>query len=124
MDNYEQLVKALRCNALSKQCDSCKYGYHLCPDSECNDACNVEQIYADAAAAIEALWSENDILHAHIEDMNELFRDNSIKIEELQAEVKRLEDEVRLWKNARDLERYGIDSDELISFEPPQEVQE
>ena len=56
--NYEELVKALRCNALSKQCDSCKYGYHLCPDSECNDACNVEQVYADAAAAIEDLQAQ------------------------------------------------------------------
>lgn len=58
MSKYEQLVKALRCKALSKQCDSCKYGYHLCPDSECNDACHVEQIYADAAAAIEELQAE------------------------------------------------------------------
>ena len=55
MSDYSKLVKALRGNALSKQCDSCKYGYHLCQDSECNDACNVEQIYADAAAAIEEL---------------------------------------------------------------------
>ena len=51
-------------------------------------------------------------------------RNAAAAIEALQGEVKRLEDEVRLWKNARDLERYGIDSDELISFEPPQEVQE
>ncbi len=57
MSDYTELVKALRCKSLSKQCDSCKYGYHLCPDSECNDACHVEQIYADAAAAIEALLS-------------------------------------------------------------------
>ena len=55
MTDYRELVKALRCKSLSKQCDSCKYGYRLCPDSECNDACHVEQIYADAAAAIEAL---------------------------------------------------------------------
>ena len=56
--NYEQLVEALRCKALSKQCDSCKYGYHLCPDSECNDACHVERIIDDAADAIEALQAE------------------------------------------------------------------
>ena len=53
--SYEQLVKALRCKSLSKECDSCGYGYHLSPDSECNDACDVEQIYADAADAIEEL---------------------------------------------------------------------
>lgn len=58
MTDYSELVKALRCKSLSKQCDSCKYGYHLCPDSECNDACHVEQIYADAAAAIEALQAQ------------------------------------------------------------------
>ena len=63
MEKYDKLVKALRCKALSKQCDSCKYGYHLCPDSECNDACHVEQIYADAAAAIEALQTELDKYH-------------------------------------------------------------
>ena len=53
MTDYTELVKALRCKSLSKQCDSCKYGYRLCPDSECNDACHVEQIYADAADAVE-----------------------------------------------------------------------
>ena len=58
MTDYTELVNALRCKSLSKQCDSCKYGYRLCPDSECNDACNVEQVYADAAAAIEALQAQ------------------------------------------------------------------
>ena len=58
MTDYTELVKALRCKSLSKQCDSCKYGYRLCPDSECNDACRVEQIYSDAAAAIEELQAE------------------------------------------------------------------
>ena len=56
--DYTELVKALRCKSLSKQCDSCKYGYRLCPDSECNDACHVEQIYADAADAIEDLQAQ------------------------------------------------------------------
>lgn len=55
MTDYTELVEALRCKSLSKECDSCSYGYRLCPDSECNDACHVEQIYADAAAAIEEL---------------------------------------------------------------------
>ena len=55
MTDYSKLVEALRCKSLSKQCDSCKYGYRLCPDSECNDACHVEQIYADAADAVEQL---------------------------------------------------------------------
>jgi len=58
MTDYSKLVEALRCESLSKECDSCGYGYRLCPDSECNDACDVEQIYADAAAAIEALQAE------------------------------------------------------------------
>ena len=57
MTDYDKLVKALRCKSLSKECDSCGYGYRLCPDSECNDACHVEQIYADAADAIEELLS-------------------------------------------------------------------
>ena len=82
--NYEELVKALRCKSLSKQCDSCKYGYRLCPDSECNDACHVEQIYADAADAIEeltkkyikakedatTLTKETGQLHAYIAKLN------------------------------------------------------
>ena len=58
MTDYTKLVAELRCKSLSKQCDSCKYGYRLCPDSECNDACHGEQIYAAAADAIEALQAE------------------------------------------------------------------
>lgn len=58
MAEYTELIKALRCKSLSKGCDSCGYGYRLCPDSECNDACQVEQVYADAAAAIEALQAK------------------------------------------------------------------
>ena len=56
--NYEQLIEALRCKGLSKECDSCGYGFRYCPDSECNDACHVERIIDDAAAAIEALETE------------------------------------------------------------------
>ena len=59
MTDYAKLVQALRCKSLSKKCDSCAYGYHLSPDSECNDACHVEQIIDDAAAAIEALQAEH-----------------------------------------------------------------
>lgn len=89
MSDYSELVKALRCVSryknFTKDCNSqnpnelCRYCHHwICED---------DRIFADAASAIEALWSENDILHAHIEDMNELFRDKSIKIEELQAAI-------------------------------------
>ena len=53
--SYDKLVAALRCKGLSKKCDSCGYGYHISPDSECNDACHFEQIAEDAAAAIEEL---------------------------------------------------------------------
>ena len=58
MTDYTELVKALRCKGMSKRCCTCTYGYRLCPDSECNDACHVEQIIDDAAAAIEALETE------------------------------------------------------------------
>ena len=90
--NIPELVKALRCNALSKQCDSCKYGYHLCPDSECNDACNVEQVYADAAAAIEELEADNDILRHHIDDLDEAVWSESLARQKAEAEVKRLKE--------------------------------
>lgn len=58
MTDYKKLVEALRCEGMSKRCFTCTYGYRLCPDSECNDACHVEQIIDDAAAAIEALQAE------------------------------------------------------------------
>ena len=58
MTDYTELVKALRREGMSKRCGTCTYGYRLCPDSECNDACNVEQFIADAAAAIEALQAQ------------------------------------------------------------------
>ena len=56
--SYDKLVAALRCKGLSKKCDSCGYGYHISPDSECNDACHFEQIAEDAAAAIEELQAQ------------------------------------------------------------------
>ena len=68
MTDYTKLVAALRCKSLSKQCDSCKYGYRLCPDSECNDACHFEQIVEDAADAIEALQAENPIVESVLVD--------------------------------------------------------
>lgn len=54
----EKIVAALRCTGLSKKCDSCDYGYHLCRDSDCNDACDNERLDKDAAAAIEALQAQ------------------------------------------------------------------
>lgn len=74
MTDYTKLVKALRCKSLSKQCDSCKYGYRLCPDSECNDACHVEQVYADAADAIEALNRLVDLNTERCEGLREQLR--------------------------------------------------
>lgn len=56
--SYDKLVAALRCKGLSKKCDSCGYGYHISPDSECNDACHFEQIVEDAAAEIEDLQAQ------------------------------------------------------------------
>ena len=56
--SYDKLVAALRCKGLSKKCDSCGYGYHISPDSECNDACHFEQIAEDAADAIEELQAQ------------------------------------------------------------------
>lgn len=53
----EKIVAALCCTGLSEKCDSCDYGYHLCQDSDCNDACDNERLDKDAAAAIEALLS-------------------------------------------------------------------
>ena len=58
MSDCDKLVAALRCKGLSKKCDSCGYGYHISPDSECNDACQFEQIAEDAAAAIEELQAQ------------------------------------------------------------------
>ena len=36
------------------------------------------KLMQDAAAAIEALQADNDILHQHIEDLNEAFRSESL----------------------------------------------
>ena len=51
MDNYEQLVKALRCcisNNPPETCVGCTY-------SKCNNECAVRRMILDAAAAIEEL---------------------------------------------------------------------
>ena len=87
MTDYTKLVRALRCKSLSKKCDSCKYGYHLCPDSECNDACNVEQVYADAAAAIEELQAEVDALKHDIERYVQMNTDQLSRIGYLQKRL-------------------------------------
>ena len=54
----EKIVAALRCTGLSEKCVSCDYGYHLCQDNDCNDACDNEMLDKDAAAAIEDLQAE------------------------------------------------------------------
>lgn len=57
----EKIVAALKCEGLSEKCDSCAYGYHLCQDSDCNDACDNERLDRDAAAAIEFLIKDRDL---------------------------------------------------------------
>lgn len=52
--SYKELIKSLRCKGLSKECDTCEYGYRLSPDSECNDACDRMKLENDAADALEA----------------------------------------------------------------------
>ena len=56
MDNYEQLVKALRCRDIRLSCNECKYGRW----SESGEAfgCDFENMVSDAAAAIEELQAE------------------------------------------------------------------
>ena len=107
-----ELVKALRCKALSKQCDSCGYGYHLSPDSECNDACDVEQIYADAAAAIEALEAEVKSKHGELDALRVFTDEAQNRIEELQAEVERLEPKRGEWVRVEDKESYHYECSE------------
>lgn len=93
MSEYTELLNALhRCSA-DDECAGCPYWH------EDGSYCDQEQLARDAAAAIEAFGSDNDILHAHIEDMNEVFRDKSIEnqqlerhIEELQAEAESLDE--------------------------------
>ena len=58
--DIEKIVAALRCTGLSEKCDSCDYGYHLCQDSDCNDACDNERLDKDAANAIEFLIKDRD----------------------------------------------------------------
>ena len=119
MTDYTELIKALRRCDMKQGCfnANCRY-------SVGKYFCDMDKVHKDAAAAIESLQAEVKALIAECDSRAKNGRQIQLKNDELRAEVKRLEDEVRLWKNARDLERYGIYSDELISFEPPQEVQE
>lgn len=85
MTDYKKLIEALRCEGMSKRCDTCTYGYRLCPDSERNDACHVEQILDDAAAAIEDMAN-------HITEMHE-------RVTVLQIARGKLEEEVDALKH-------------------------
>ena len=105
MTDYKKLVKALRCKSLSKQCDSCKYGYRLCPDSECNDACHVERIIDDAAATIEALQAE-------VESMDESCKKQLVAMASHVAELQAAQPH---W--------VSVFKEDALP-EPPQEVQE
>ena len=82
MTDYSKLVKALRCKGLSKECDSCGYGFRYCPDSECNDACDRTKLENDAAAAIEALQAEVE----RLKDSNEELREKQTFIDHYGAE--------------------------------------
>ena len=83
MTDYTKLIEALRCKGLSKECDSCGYGFRYCPDSECNDACHVERIIDDAAAAIEELQDKVFELEEELNDADVAADDNGRQIEEL-----------------------------------------
>lgn len=80
MSDYGKLIEALR--------DECDW-------TDVSDCIAHELLMHDAAAAIEGLWSENDILHAHIEDMNEVFRDKSIENQQLERHIEALQAEVQ-----------------------------
>ena len=67
---YEKLIKALlwcEFGWSARTCDNCEYSKTDC-----------QLLLSDAAAAIEALQADNDILHQHIEDLNEAFRSESL----------------------------------------------
>lgn len=96
MTDYSKLVEALRCKGLSKKCDSCDYGFHISPDSECNDACHVEQIIDDAAAAIEALETE---IRESMQKCAECGDEQEQKVKELQARLGEAENSVERWKD-------------------------
>ena len=64
--NYEQLVKALRCKGFCKDCETCRY--LLGVDAYgCVIRCNYEEMESDAAAAIEELQAEVERLNKEID---------------------------------------------------------
>ena len=72
MDNYEQLVKALRCcisNNPPETCVGCTYNTDV--------GCNVARMMSDAAAAIEALQAEVE----RLKDSNEELRERQTYID-------------------------------------------
>ena len=54
----------------------------------------------NAAAAIEELWADNNILHQHIEDMNEAFRDKSVECQQAAKRNAELHAELERWVSA------------------------
>ena len=118
MTDYPELVKALRiCNRLDHvgNCNECFYGgpnaptpkqyVNGCKRSMCEDAAAaIEELDAeetrlllltsDLQDKLMDLQADNDILHQHIEDMNEAFRSESEARQKAEAEVERLKSEV------------------------------
>ena len=56
MTNYEELVKALRCKGFNEGCENCAYIEALGEQGQ--KGCKLDQMIADAAAAIEALQEQ------------------------------------------------------------------
>lgn len=75
MSQYAELVKALRETATFTKFD----------DLLSKREQKLESLAFDAAAAIEALQADNDILHQHIEDLNEAFRSESLARQKAEA---------------------------------------
>lgn len=78
MNKYDELVKALRYCIVERPCS-------LCPRYEEGTEC-FAKLHRDAAAAIEELQAENETLHQHIQDLNEAFRAESKRRQELENE--------------------------------------
>lgn len=68
----EDVINALKCKGLSKECDECTYGLRSGEDSERNDACDYERYEVDAADLLERLY---DALDDTVQQNNELFRE-------------------------------------------------
>ena len=79
MMDYTELVEALRCcgdaNTSCSECPWDKYGFGMC----------AEKLFADAAAAIEALQAENMDLLAEVQDLE-------MRVENLAGELAAEED--------------------------------